>query len=358
MNTDKKNQHYIPKFYLRNFSFENNQKQLGIFNLKSSFFFQKSKLKTQGSKNFFYGHDGKIEDSLSEIEGVLSNLIRNIIDTSRLPQKNSIEHLELLSFIGLTDLRNPTRIENIKNSRESVKKHLLELDPKVDINKFIPEIPHNYAVELALSNLKGVIDNISDLDFKLIVNKTDTPFISSDFPIVKYNQFLERKKWQHSKVGYGTIGLQIIFPINPNLGIIFFDPKIYKVGFKKNRYIEIKKKEDINSLNILQIVNCIETLYFNEKITENYIRNLVNKASKFKKANQTRSELSHILKEGENPVELNEKKKNLIIMGTTDCETKLEFEGLKIHSNSRQIKLSNSVAQLRDLPMALAKNNR
>jgi len=74
MKTDKKNQHYVPKFYLRNFSFQNNKKQIGVFNIENEFYFLKAKLKTQGSKNFFYGSDGVIEDSLSLIEGELSIL--------------------------------------------------------------------------------------------------------------------------------------------------------------------------------------------------------------------------------------------------------------------------------------------
>ncbi|WP_394261826.1 DUF4238 domain-containing protein [Moraxella boevrei] len=53
MITDKKNQHYVPKFYLRNFSYNNNGKQIGLFNLKSEKFFVNVPLKNEASKNFF-----------------------------------------------------------------------------------------------------------------------------------------------------------------------------------------------------------------------------------------------------------------------------------------------------------------
>jgi hypothetical protein len=46
--TEKKNQHYIPKFYLRNFSYENNGKQIGVYNILNEIFVSKGKLKTQG----------------------------------------------------------------------------------------------------------------------------------------------------------------------------------------------------------------------------------------------------------------------------------------------------------------------
>ena len=89
MTTKKKNQHYIPKFYLKNFSFENNNKQVGLFNVNNQKFIQRAKLKTQGSKNFFYGSDGFIEDSLALIENTIAKTIKRIILSGKLPKKNT-----------------------------------------------------------------------------------------------------------------------------------------------------------------------------------------------------------------------------------------------------------------------------
>ncbi|WP_432416443.1 DUF4238 domain-containing protein [Pseudalgibacter alginicilyticus] len=35
-NTEKANQHYVPKFYLRYFSYLGNQNQISVFNTKSN----------------------------------------------------------------------------------------------------------------------------------------------------------------------------------------------------------------------------------------------------------------------------------------------------------------------------------
>ena len=218
--TEKKNQHYIPKFYLRNFSYQKNKKQIGIFNINNQFFFQTAKLKSQGSKNFFYGYDGVIEETLANIEGFLSQTLNEIIESKIIPNKNSDRHIKLLSFITLTDLRNPIRIEGFKMKLKDMKENLLKLDPNVDVEKFVPNPTHEEVVELMLSNFVEMIDFISDLDYKLLINKTKKPFISSDFPIVKYNQFLEQKKWQHSKSGFGTVGLQIFVPLNSELTLM------------------------------------------------------------------------------------------------------------------------------------------
>lgn len=361
INTDKKNQHYIPKFYLKNFSFEDDKKQIGIYNIKSDFYFQKAKLKTQGSKNFFYGHDGKIEDSLSDIEGSLASEIREIIEKKDVPVKESINHLTLLTFVGLTHLRNPVMIDFIKNSRVEMRKRLIELDEDVDTEKFVPGITHDYAIKLALSGLPSIIDNLVDLDYKLLINQTSIPFIASDFPVVKYNQFLEKKKWQHGKTGYGNTGLQIFIPLNPKITIVFFDSMIYKIGFKKRKTYEITEKKDIEQLNILQVLNSFTTLFFNEKMTKHNIDKLITKANKYKKANLPLSELSHIVKDtgnDKNIIDFKKDKKNLVVMGSTDCEINLEINGLKTHSNSKKIKITNSMAQMRPATMKIRKNSR
>jgi hypothetical protein len=43
-------------------------------------------------------------------------------------------------------------------------------------------------------------------------------------------------------------------------------------------------------------------------------------------------------------------------MGSTDCETKLKINGVKIHSITKDMKLHPSLAQLRPMPAKLRRN--
>lgn len=344
MHTNKKNQHYIPKFYLRNFSVYRNGKQLGIFNTDSNFFHNKAPLKSQGSKNFFYGYDGKIEDALSEIESLFATILNEIIRTKCLPIKQSNGHKVLLMFIVLTDLRNPISIETIQNSSAQIKKILFELSPDSELAKSIPEIPHLSAVEIALSTFEGIVNITNDLEYKLIINTTETPFISSDFPIVKYNQYLEAVKWPHGREGYSTAGLQIFIPISPQLAIIFFDSNVYKVGNKKDQNLSIENKNDIDSLNTLQIVNCNKILFFDEHISETYIKRLNILAQKHKKANRLKAN-AHYLQTEEN---IDPQKKNLIKVSSTNCEINLQLQNIKFLSGIRKKKLPTTVTYTRE----------
>lgn len=358
MRTDKKNQHYVPKFYLRNFSIELNNNQIGLFNIFSELYVEKGKLKTQGCKNFYYGEDGILENMLSNIEGYLATEIREIIDRFELPKKGSSGHENLLHFIALMDLRNPTLIDYIRNSKELLRDRLLDAHKDADVKSLVPEISHEEAIGISLSNLVEVVRNLKDLDFKLLINETKYPFITSDFPIVKYNQFLEKKKFPHGKTGYGNIGLQIFIPISPKLIILFYDAKIYKVGFKKQRNLTIKSTNDINNLNVLQFLNSYNIVYFNHEVSKKYIHEICYTSKKFKKANIPKSELTYIIKPGDKPLKNpSNMDKNLIIIGSTDCEINLDLAAITIHKLGKKKVLLNSLAQVRQYSENRMKTN-
>ncbi|MBP9152801.1 MAG: DUF4238 domain-containing protein [Flavobacteriales bacterium] len=345
--TDKKKQHYIPKFYLRNFSFKKNEKQIGLFHLKSKFYFQQAALKDQGSKKFFYGYDGKIENRLSQVEGFLSTIINDIIEHECVPKRGSVEHIDLLGFVALTDLRSPSKLKTMQTNLDVMTQSVLDLDPTAEVTKIVPTFNHDDAIKISLSAIPEIIDIMYDLEFKLLINTTSNPFITSDLPVVRYNQFLEQRKWPHGKTGYGNTGLQIFIPLNPRLMLVFYDPSVYKLGFRKQMTSRITKSADLDNLNILQFLNCIETVFFDDKSSEHYIRTLYQASSNFGLANQHRSKESYLIQDGDDRAKVLSEKTNLLIMGITDCEIRLQLDGLKMLSSTRGKKLHPTITQLR-----------
>jgi Protein of unknown function (DUF4238) len=349
MITDKKNQHYIPKFYLRNFSFQNNKKQIGLFNITNEFLIKTAKLKTQGSKNFYYGSDGVIEDKLSNIETELARLIQSIITNRYIPLKSTTEHSILLLFVAVMEARNPVNIEGNKIRVEEMRKRFLEMFPEPANSDFIPDLTHDESIRMSFSALNVIMQTFSDLEYKLLLNETKRPFITSDFPIIKYNQFLESRNWKFAKTGYASVGLQIFLPLNSELAIVFFDQGVYKVGTKKQRLVALTYEDDVDSLNILQFINCFDTVFFNEKADELYIKGLYQKSKLFKRANIPTATIGKFFVKGDfqvrDAVEL--PKQDLIVMASSDCETNLQINGIKIHSKGSSYKLSSSIVQIR-----------
>lgn len=238
-----KNQHYLPQFYLRQFSNQLTRKQIGLYNLKGLYFIPNAPIKTQCSEDYYYGKDGELESLLAQIETVLAPVIQKIVNTLLPPKYNSIEHWQLLLFIVLTIQRNP-------------QKHIPQLGVQDKINTILKNENTPLGSELYTNSSKiDIIQNsfkfielyrmmCGDLKYKLVVNKSDFPFITSDFPVVMYNQYIEKLKKQKivysgTKTGYATKGLQLILPLTSTVSIIFYDSEIYKVGDNKKNLITI-----------------------------------------------------------------------------------------------------------------------
>lgn len=345
--TDKENQHYVPKFYLRFFSFENNGKQIGIFNKDTGYYFRTAKLKTQGSKKYLYGKDGIVEDFLGDIENHLSPILKNIIETEELPKIFSVTQVDILTFLILMDLRNPVRKKQFAKSTELMKERILykSKNPKEKIIQEIEEYQkENTSHQEQILKANKRVGYCIDLNFKLIKNETKTPFISSDNPLIKYNQFMELRKYKFgSHNGYGTVGEQFMFPLNEKYLLLFYDTNIYKVGNKKEKTVVLNEEKDIDQLNLMQFLNSTKILYFNENISEYYLNKLKNKATKYRKPNEVYLNVY--------PKETNgssDELEELLFIGITDLKINLRLNKIKILGKANAIKFDNHVVQLRE----------
>lgn len=339
--TKKKNQHYVPQFYLKNFSINNNRKSIGVFHQEKELFIRSSSIKHQGSKDFYYGKDGLIEEGLSQIESLLAPKLKDIIKTGVLPKKESDEHIALLIHIILTDLRNPTRINQTKNSFVKLKNEIKKFSPEANNVEFLDNIPHEFSVQLSINNYRKILPLCFDLEYKILKSSHDSFFITSDFPVIRYNQLFENLRPQDSNQGYGNLGLQIFFPISPNYCIIFYDSMIYKVGAKKEKTI-LLDKDDIDQINLLHFLNSKSNIYFNEAISESYLKSLLLLSKKFDLANQTTLSSYEVLKNDQ--VQENEQ---IIFLGSTDLRSKLKLKKVKFLRKVSNLNVGNKVVVLR-----------
>ena len=91
-----KNQHYVPGFYLKRFSPDDEKKTIGIWNLGSERRITGASLKDQCSRDYFYGQDLLLEKSFSNLEGLAAKMLREIDRTNALPPRCSENHALLL----------------------------------------------------------------------------------------------------------------------------------------------------------------------------------------------------------------------------------------------------------------------
>lgn len=101
------------------------------------------------------------------------------------------------------------------------------------------------------------------LDCKLLRAADQVYFITSDNPVVITNQFCAGHDTIRSYAGFSQTGFQLLLPISPKLCLFFYDPKVYKVGNRKDQLVRIAK-EDVEIVNALQIQSAAERLYFHD----------------------------------------------------------------------------------------------
>lgn len=92
------------------------------------------------------------------------------------------------------------------------------------------------------------------MDVAIIKYNTTAKLISSDNPVVHYNNF------DIKSVGYINAGLIIFFPISSELLCVIYDTKMY-LPLNKDDYIISKNEYDVKYLNYFQILNANNVIF-------------------------------------------------------------------------------------------------
>jgi hypothetical protein len=123
---DKKRQHYLPKFYLRNFS--TRQKAIVTYDITNSSYIPNASIRNMCKKDYFYGSDKKMENLLRvELEDVAAPIIKNILDTNTLPDIHDDDYEDLVIFLLVCEARNLKAAD----SRNKIFDFNLKMSPKI-----------------------------------------------------------------------------------------------------------------------------------------------------------------------------------------------------------------------------------
>ncbi len=336
---EKKNQHFVPRFYLKKFSLQSQEERIGVFNISSFKFINSANLYEQASKNYFYGRDLKIENTLQKLEIESAKIINSIIEKQSLTQVDSRDNQMLLMFIIALLGRTVYAAEEIGEIVEKYKETVSSIDSNAlskserDIDLTLTD-----AVQESLSIVVSCFPLVRDLCWKLLINETGQPFITSDHPVVLYNQFLEPRKTYGSNVGLASKGLEIFLPLSPTLTLILFDKDVYRVGTRNEACIKIDLLTDIKALNLLQCINANKNIYFNEGFSEKQIQQLLLSANLYRR--QTKANWDKYPN--------NEKKKILLHLYGSDIKCSLKLSFISFVKKAKSYTLGQKVTHVRN----------
>ncbi|MBI3605550.1 MAG: DUF4238 domain-containing protein [Nitrospirae bacterium] len=270
---ENKKHHYVPRFYLRNFSSDQDRNFIGLINLKHNLFVSPAAINGQCYRNYFYGHQAKIEKAIGDIERRTAFLFRSALDNDVTPERDSPEHCILIYYLAIQFGRTEVAEEKIKELGDKLFKYMLESErPDVGpLDKI--KIGCRDAVLQSLTHAVLMSPILWDLDFKLIEAKNRGEFITSDNPVVIFNQYFENPM-THFTRGLASRGLQIYLPISPKRAFLFYDKMLYKVNQSKEPFVPVFPI-DIRELNALQYLNAKENIYFSDPLMKPEIDEMI-----------------------------------------------------------------------------------
>lgn len=258
--TKTKNQHYVPQFYLRNFS--TNSKSINLYNLSVERIVLGDSIKNQCSEDYFYGKTIPIEKAFGEIETSSGLLIKKIINDNYIPSPKTQDHSILQIFIVTLHSRTKYKAEEINEMVDKMSKSALELHPNVDKNQLdLVEIKMDFPLHYPIMNAFTRYHLIQDLSIHLFTNESRNNFITSDQPVILYNKWVEDLK-EYGAIGLASKGLLIFLPLSSKKLLLLYDKNIYKIGNKKDSVTSLNNEQEIDNINLMQWLKCRDNIYF------------------------------------------------------------------------------------------------
>lgn len=250
-----KNQHFVPRCYLRPFTLDAEGLAISLFNLDRKKLIVNAPVKNQCSGDYFYGTDESLEDAIQQIESGFSRAMRELLQTNN---RLSEAHKYILrTFWIFQHLRTEAAAMRAVQFSESTR-DIADLPP----DEFSLSIKE--AVQITCRTFATSMHVIDDLKFCIFKNKTAVPFITSDNPAVLTNKWrLDKDRSPGLSFGMGSAGMIAILPLTPRLLFLGYDGDVYNIPTDRG-IVEIRNPRDAIALNRHQFLNCAANVYVSD----------------------------------------------------------------------------------------------
>lgn len=257
---EKKKQHFVPKFYMALFANEN--KEFAIYNVGNRVCTYPVPYKNQCYKNYYYGKDGVWENKLSILESKWADVFRLALNGKTLSEEqiNLLKQFALYQrqrTLGQESFMKKQRCEMLMEYGKSIyaKRGLIfdEKAKKLCVERAKEEITPSENLQY----IDEFLNVVNDMGVVIINYQTKGCLISSDVPVIAINPF------HKPTIGYGCMGLILLFPISPHNLAVIYDEKMYP-RFKGKLYVNITNENEVKNLNALQLASAEKILFAHE----------------------------------------------------------------------------------------------
>ena len=257
-----KNQHFVPRCYLRPFTIDGSSSAINLYNIDRQKFIERAPVKHQCSGDYFYGKDPLLEGAIQSIEGRYSNTLRELLKPGYVLTD---EHRHVLRVFWL--------LQHLRT--EAASRRSVEITEAVhDVSgqtgaSFRYEIRE--AVQVAMKTFAVSMDSVADLKVCLVRNRTGIPFITSDDPAVLTNRWhLESARTKGRSFGLHSAGDILLLPVSPKILCIGFDGDVYSVP-DRNGWTEVRRDADVEAFNQHQFLNCRANVFVQDSVSFQHV---------------------------------------------------------------------------------------
>ena len=320
-----------------------------MYNIKREKVILGARLYEQCAKNYFYSESPQYEKLLAAAEGEIAGLFRMIDQYRSPPPYMTPMHDAFLMHILIQRNRTTYAVAALNESLDKMMKEIYREHIKeelgIDLDEFTIEKtnPAVYAIGLAMQTYPLMYD----LGMRLLINDTDEAFVTSDNPIVMYNQLMNFNTFG-SNCGYACKGIQIFVPLDSRKTIILFDRDVYRVGNESEPAVRITNIQDVYELNTLQFVSAHDNVYYEDPD--------FNAAALHKKAKPfLRTHKSDV---GAYPQADEPNKKNVLIVRTSqvDIRTHLSLSFVSVRASAKRWREKTRV--MKERPVTFIRSQR
>ena len=247
-----KNQHFVPRCYLRPFTLDGANAAINLFNIDRRRFIVGAPVKSQCSGDYFYGEDLQVEHAL---QGIESAYARGLVEVSSPGYELRDEHRALLrQFWLLQYLRT-----------EAAARRSVEMTAGIAAVAGLGAGDFTMGVRVAVQEAMKVfvdeMDAVDDLKVCLLRNRTPIPFVTSDDPAVLTNRWhLEDRRTLGRSFALHSAGALFLLPLTPRILCLGYDGDVYSVPHVGG-WADVNRPNDVRAFNQHQYFNCRANIF-------------------------------------------------------------------------------------------------
>lgn len=274
-----KNQHFVPKTYLRPFG-NRDQRSINLYALGAQRCVEGASIKSQCSRNYFYGSEPVFEDFIQFFEGRYGQAIRRLLHGEIKESDISV----MFDFFVLQYLRTPHQLARRKEMLEAFRNTIIGGKPLRDVHEDAQRpLDDQREMQAQIYTAAKAGKMLHDLRPVLLINRTNVPFITSDNPACVTNR-LYTQRYQDETSGLIQSGTAIFLPLSSRLAFMAYDNEVFKT-FGNGIEQHVWNERDVDRINELQAQLATQTLYFTDWADRQYVERLAERCAGMRRDN-------------------------------------------------------------------------